>query len=114
MEHIMKLKAIYFDKIKCGEKIYEIRLNDEKRSLINIGDTLKFKKEPEQMEEITTKVEDLIHFKSFSEMLNILPLDMIGFKNESADKVLEIYRKFYSTQDEEKYGVLAIKVKVLK
>lgn len=27
----MKIKPIYFDKIKKGEKIYEVRLNDEKR-----------------------------------------------------------------------------------
>ncbi len=31
MTYEMKLKEKYFDMIKCGGKIYEIRLNDEKR-----------------------------------------------------------------------------------
>lgn len=56
MIHDMKLKAIYFDKIKTGEKIYEIRLNDEKRKLINVGDVLIFNKEPELKEKIATEV----------------------------------------------------------
>ena len=34
MQHEMKIKAIYFDKIKNGEKVYEVRLNDEKRRLM--------------------------------------------------------------------------------
>lgn len=31
MQYEMKLDRKPFDKIKCGEKIYELRLNDEKR-----------------------------------------------------------------------------------
>ena len=40
----MKIKAIYFDKIKSGEKIYEIRLHDEKRRKLKIGDGLVLQK----------------------------------------------------------------------
>lgn len=47
MNYEMKLRAIYFDKIKSGEKIYEIRLNDERRKDLKVGDTIVFKKEPE-------------------------------------------------------------------
>ena len=47
MEHKLKLQAIYFDKIQRGEKIYEVRLNDEKRQLIKIGDTLEIYEEVE-------------------------------------------------------------------
>ena len=44
MVHEMKLQDVYFEKVKCGSKIYEIRLNDEKRKLINKGDFITFKK----------------------------------------------------------------------
>ncbi|MCQ2381839.1 MAG: DUF3850 domain-containing protein [Clostridia bacterium] len=46
MKHAMKIKEIYFNKTKSGEKVYKIRLNDEKRRLININDTIVLTKEP--------------------------------------------------------------------
>lgn len=112
MNHIMKLREIYFNKIKDGEKIYEIRLNDEKRKLISIGDTLTFLKEPNHTETLETIVEELIHYNSFEEMTNSLDPYEIGFDNEEKQSIIDIYHSFYSTEEEKKYGVLAIKVKV--
>ena len=45
----LSAKAV-FDMIKSGEKVYEGRLNDEKRQLIDIGDVIEFQKEPELKE----------------------------------------------------------------
>lgn len=112
MVHEMKLKAVYFNLIKSGEKIYEIRLNDEKRKLIKVGDIVLFKKEPELSETLQTEVEDLIYFSSFAELLETLPLDKIGFAGEKVENVRNIYHSFYSSEDEKKYGVLSIKVKL--
>ena len=53
---IMKLQPEFFEKIKNGEKTYEIRLNDEKRQQINIGDLVVFKKEPDCYEGVVCKV----------------------------------------------------------
>lgn len=114
MIHEMKLKAVYFDKIKSGEKIYEIRLNDEKRQIIDVGDVIVFKKEPELQETLKTIVKDLVYFKSFNEMVDTLPLNKIGFNKESKSEVENIYYNFYSADDEHKYGVVAIKVEVIK
>lgn len=38
----MKLQQKPFDSIKTGQKTIEMRLNDEKRRLINIGDEIEF------------------------------------------------------------------------
>ena len=114
MIHEMKLKAIYFNKIKNGQKIYEIRLNDEKRKLIDVGDVIIFKKEPELTENLQTIVKDLVYFKSFKEMVDTLPLEKIGFENLSKDEVESIYYSFYSIENELKYGVIAIKVEPLE
>ena len=113
MIHEMKLKSVYFDKIKNGKKIYEIRLNDEKRKNINIGDVVIFKKEPNLIENIQTKVKDLIYFNNFYEMTNTLPLEKLGFENLSKEEVEKIYHSFYSTEDELRFGVVAIKIEVL-
>ena len=113
MLHEMKLRKIYFEKIKSGEKIYEIRLNDEKRKLIQIGDVITFKNEQNLSEIIQTKVLDLIYFKSFKEMAETLPLSKISFENSSKDEVEQVYHTFYSAKDENKYGVVAIKIELI-
>ena len=113
MTYEMKLRAIYFDKIKSGEKIYEIRLNDEKRQLIDVGDILIFKKEPELKEELITEVKDLVYFATFDEMVKTLPIKKIGFENMDQEFVKNVYYQFYTKEAEQQYGVVAIKVKVL-
>ena len=42
MVHKMRLVDFAFNAIKNGTKDIEVRLNDEKRQLINIGDTILF------------------------------------------------------------------------
>lgn len=106
----MKIKAVYFEKIKSGEKNYEVRLNDEKRRVMNVGDVLVLKKEPEQKEELYLQIKGLIYFKSFKEMVNTLPLNQVGFAGMLKEDVIEVYHQFYTLADEEKFGVVAIKV----
>ncbi len=114
MIHKMKLRKVYYDMIKNGTKIYEGRLNDEKRQLIDVGDVIIFQKEPDLSESFEAIVKDLIYFDSFEEMANTLPLEKVGFETENAQEVVGIYHQFYSIEDEKKYGVVAIKVEVLK
>ena len=110
MVHKMKLREKYFNMIEDGKKIYEIRLNDEKRQLIDVGDIIVFKKEPNLVEKIDTIVKDLIYFNSFEEMAKTLPLEKVGFLKEGVEDVVNIYHEFYTVDDEAKYGVGAIKV----
>ena len=114
MVHEMKLRSVYYDLIKQGTKIYEGRLNDEKRQLIDVGDVITFKREPELKESFNAVVKDLVYFDSFEEMANTLPLQKVGFLTETQDEVVDIYHQFYSIEDEKKYGVVAIKVEILK
>ena len=64
MKHEMKVQPIYFNKIKTGEKIYEVRLNDEKRRSIDVGDFIIFKN--------TNQNEELI--KSSNSLKNYWPI----------------------------------------
>ena len=112
MKHEMKLKNKYFDMIKAGEKIYEVRLNDEKRRLLHEGDELVFKREPELEETLTTIIKDLIYFESFHEMASTIPAEKVGFANMGIGEIVDVYHEFYDVNDEQKYGVVAIKVVV--
>ena len=42
MEHNMKLNPSPFEKIRTGSKTIELRLYDEKRRAISVGDTITF------------------------------------------------------------------------
>lgn len=113
MNHEMKLREIYFEKIKNGEKIYEIRLNDEKRQLLKIGDTITFQNESNLNDTIETKIVDLQKFDTFFDMASTLDLSLVGFNNTPKEKVVQIYHEFYPVEKETKYKVLAIKIQVV-
>ena len=70
MAHEMKLQPEYYDFILTGTKRIEIRLFDEKRQQIKIGDTIKFLKEPDLNESFNAKVTGLLRYNSFEDMFN--------------------------------------------
>ena len=54
--HIMKLEKEYFDAIKSGEKTREVRLNDEKRQLLKVGDKILFKNIEDVLDGVVVEV----------------------------------------------------------
>lgn len=59
MTHKMNLQDKYFDFIKNGTKRIELRLNDEKRQQIKIGDSIEFSNEKDKF---TAKVIGLLKY----------------------------------------------------
>ncbi len=113
MRHTLGVQAKYYDLIRSGEKIFEGRLNDEKRRQIAIGDIITIKKDPERVESFDVRVVDKICFANFYDMAKSLGCDGLGFKGLSAEQVAEIYREFYSNDKQKEFGVVAIKVEKL-
>ena len=113
MEHSLGLQPKYYELIKDGVKIYEGRLNDEKRQLISVGDIVVLQKDPERKEQFKAKVVEKLLFSSFEEMAKCLDAKELGFENQSPQQIKEIYREFYSEKQEKEFGVLALKIKVL-
>lgn len=61
MEHIMKLNASTFEDVKSGKKRREYRLNDEKRKLVRVGDTIRCLKVPNLYEfELASLLEEIL------------------------------------------------------
>ena len=113
MLHKMKLRQYFFDKIKSSEKIYEIRLYDEKRKLISVGDEILFSGQEIQKETLLTEVVELKCFRTFEEMCKTIALAEIGL-NGTIEDAVSVYRQFYSIEEEKQYGVIAIKIKLKK
>lgn len=112
MKHTMKLQPSSFEKIKDGGKIIEVRLYDEKRQEIKIGDIIEFKKEPEQTETIKTEVIGLLNYKTFKDLANDFPASFFG--HHDADNLIKSIFTFYTKEQEEKYTVLGIRIRFIK
>lgn len=111
MTHKMKLNEKPFEKIKNGSKIIELRLYDEKRRKIKVGDTICFRSKKDKL---TATVKALYIFKNFEELYAALPLDKCGYSADelptaSPDDMLEYYTK----EQIEKYGVVGIEIEVI-
>lgn len=69
----MGLYGEYFKAIKEGKKKVEVRLNDEKRRNIKVGDTIEFIKVPEQDEILKVEVTELRKYDTFQSMYEDIP-----------------------------------------
>ena len=108
MTHRMNLNSAPFELIKSGHKTVEMRLNDEKRRLIKIGDKIEFSSR-ENGEKLLTRVVNLTKFKGFCELYAHFDKRSLGyFENEDADPYH--MSKYYSQEDIDKHGVLAIEI----
>jgi len=107
MKYEMKLQPNPFEKIGNGTKTIEIRLNDEKRQLLKVGDEIEFLLTTDTNNKIRTRVVDLLHFATFQELFMNLPPESYGSKISA--EYFNMY-EYYSRKAEEKYGVLAIKI----
>lgn len=108
--HKMNLYPEPFESIVSLSKKVEMRLNDEKRRKLKIGDLIVFTN-TQSKEEIIAEVLDLKRFKTFDELYSSYEKTVIGYKkNETANPndMLE----YYSKEQIEKYGALAIEIRL--
>ena len=110
MEHELKLQPRYYEYILGGTKDIEIRLYDEKRQKINIGDTIIFKKEPELNESFKVKVVGLLRYENFEGLFEDFGVDRLADKSMKKSELLEELEKFYTKEKQKEYGVLGIRI----
>lgn len=110
MIHNMKLHIEPFNSIAYGSKTIELRLNDEKRQQINVGDTIVFNC-AKNNDTITARVKELHKFADFKELYNALPLDKCGYTAHEVKsaKYTDMY-DYYTEEQIKKYGALGIEL----
>ena len=111
-KHTMRLRREPFEKIKSGKKTVELRLYDEKRQQIQVGDTICFVHTEDETDTITTQVENLFVFASFEELYQKLPLTDCGYTAEelSAASPRDM-EQYYSKEEQGRYGVVGIQIR---
>lgn len=105
----MHLEEEPFVKIASGKKTVEIRLYDEKRREIEVGDTIEFFYGEKSL---LTRVVSLSRFKSFFDLFVALP-EKSGTGGMSAEDAAKSMYRYYTAEQETKYGVLGIEIEVL-
>ena len=108
--HRMNLFHGPFLAISEGRKNIEMRLNDEKRRLLHIGDLVVFS-DKETSKEAMAEVNELSIYKDFHELyLHYAKADIGYQQNETANP--EDMLRYYSEEDIAKWGALAIGIKL--
>lgn len=103
----------WFSLIKDKKKIIEGRLCKGKFELMKKGDFINVIKSNEN-DILTAKIKRISKYSCFKQMLiseglrNVLP------NIQKLEKGVGIYEQFYSKEDQKQFGVLAIKIKIIK
>ncbi len=111
MEHKMNLNDSPFNKIKSGSKTIELRLNDEKRRLLNVGDTIEFTNR-NSFETLLVEIINLYKYENFEELYKDFDKISLGYEEDEEKNYIDM-EKYYSKEEQKKYGVLGIHMKVI-
>lgn len=111
MLHHMKLNPKPFLLILNRTKIYELRLFDEKRQQLEVGDQIQFENTENPLEQLLVDIMALHLFASFDELYSKLPLLECGYTTDTIQEAASSdMTAYYSKSQQETYGVLAIEV----
>lgn len=110
-QYQMKLATEPYNKIASGNKVIESRLFDDKRQQISIGDQIVFSENDKPENSVTTVVKGLLRYQTFKALFADHNPALFG--EESRDFLLTQIKQFYSDEDEQKYGVIGIRLELL-
>ncbi|MBQ9180565.1 ASCH domain-containing protein, partial [Candidatus Saccharibacteria bacterium] len=120
--HQMNLQPKFFNYIKNGTKRIELRLYDEKRRQIGLGDVIEFTSvvpEPDGRRSENTsmtatlraEVVGLLRYRSFEELFEDFDINILADESMTKEELLATLGEFYPKDMQEKYGVVGIRIK---
>lgn len=107
----MKLRTDSFNRICSGDKTVEYRLHDEKRLRLNKGDYIRFTEIADERRKVLVEILEIFTAPSFTAREQ--KLTEIGILDKGAFSPIRM-REYYSAEDEEKYGVMGIRIRVIE
>lgn len=107
--HVMKLNDIPFDATKARKKVIEVRLNDERRGQIQVGDVLEFHRVSNN-EILSVSVSAIRKYKSLQELTRLEDISKTGGIYRDRHDWINAINSYYSTSDQDKYGLLSIEM----
>ena len=111
MKHEMGLQPKYFDYIKNGTKRIELRLFDEKRQRIRLGDTIEFTNPDGEI--LAVKVVGLLRYGSFEDLFKDYDISILADESMTKRELLDVLNGFYPLEKQHEMGVVGIRVEVV-
>lgn len=111
MIHCMRLNHGPFMLIKSKQKSIEMRLNDEKRQKLKVGDQVEFT-DKSTNEKIIVQVVNLHRFSSFQELYNNFDKLKLGYQSGEVASANDM-NQYYTDEDIKKFGVVGIEIKTI-
>lgn len=109
MLHKMNLNDTPFNRIKEETKTIVLRLNDEKRQLLGIGDYIEFTNR-QTLEKMLVEIINLHRYNNFEELYKHFNKIAMGYAEEDVADPKDM-EEYYSKEEQEKYGVVGIEMK---
>ena len=106
--HHMKVQTKYYNLLKSGKKVVELRLFDEKRQQIKIGDEIAFSNLSDTNDSFVARVINLHRAENFDKLCQIITPAQAGFT--SKEELITVLQEFYTPDSQQKYGVLGIEI----
>ncbi len=108
---IMELQNAYYNFILKGTKRIELRLYDEKRQKIKLGDVITITNAQTQ-EEFEVKVVGLLHYETFHDLFKDYEIEVLADKSMTKEELMSELEKFYPVEKQKQYNVLGIRVEL--
>jgi ASC-1-like (ASCH) protein len=102
----LHIQRKYFDAILSGKKTYEWRLAKDKYRLLKTWDLIIFK--TDWNEEVTRHISSIHIYDSFKSAWKNLWIEKIIPWTQNIDEMINIYRQFYTEQDEMAFNVIML------
>ena len=109
--HEMNLQPKYFDFMKEGTKRIELRLYDEKRSQIELGDIIEFSKS--ENDKLKAEVIGLLRYNSFKDLFEDFDISILADASMTKEELLGVLSEFYTPEKQAEYGVVGIRLKMI-
>ena len=109
--HEMNLQPKYYDFIKNGTKRIELRLYDEKRQQIQLGDTIEFAKSED--EKFKAKVIGLLRYNSFQDLFEDFDISILADVSMTKQELMDVLCEFYTPEKQAQFGIIGIRLELL-
>jgi ASC-1-like (ASCH) protein len=119
--HELGIESSILKEILEGRKTIEGRLGKPDYLKLRAGDILKLREDTwvngkivkTESNKGAVKITQILYFNTFYEMLNSVGVQDAIPGARSIEEAVGIYRKFYTLEDEEEFGVMAIYFELL-
>ena len=106
--HKLNVKEKYYNMLKSGTKTIKLRLYDDKRKNIKIGNSIEFLNNSDADDKFTAQVINLHRASNFAELCKKIDCHDAGFATNN--ELLKVLKEFFSLNRQNELGIVGIEI----